>query len=80
MSKTITISVDEDTDKKIRRYAMEVYGNKKGALQKAYKDAVDMLTAAEEQEEIRSAALKRLEKGVKSNKKWKFNRDELYER
>lgn len=64
MSKTITISVDEDTDKKIRRYAMEVYGNKKGALQKAYKDAVDMLTAAEEQEEIRSAALKRLEKGV----------------
>jgi predicted transcriptional regulator len=80
MSKTITISVDEDTDKKIRRYAMEVYGNKKGALQKAYKDAVDMLTAAEEQEEIRSAALKRLEKGVKSNKKWKFSRDELYER
>lgn len=80
MSKTITISVDEETDKKLRHYAITKYGNRKGVIKKVIKEAMESLIKEDEQERIQKEAIKLLEKGIKTRNSWKFNRAELYER
>lgn len=80
MSKTITISVDKETDVRLRRYAKNRYGKKKGALKRVIKEAVDSLISKDEQEKIRERSIKLLEKGISIKNGWKFDRDELHER
>ncbi len=80
MSKTITISVDEESERLFRKYAESKYGKRKGALSKAYKDMIAVMSHDEEQERIRKEAIARLRKGFKFKKHWKFNRDEAHER
>ncbi len=82
MAKTITISVDIETDRQLRQYAHVKYGKRKGALKKAYKDAIELLLHNKEQEKINARARERLQKGFKLGKlgNWKFNRDGLHER
>ncbi len=80
MSKTITISVDKETDVRLRRYAKNRYGKKKGSIKRVIKEAVDTLITKDEQEKIREEAIKLLEKGITTKNGWKFNRDELHER
>ena len=80
MSKTITISVDEKTDKALRNYASAKYGKRKGYLRKAYKEAIDMMLHKEEQEKIRDEAVALLNKGIKVKRHWIFNRDDAHER
>ena len=80
MSKTITISVDRETDEQLRRYAKNKYGKRKGALKEVIKEAMGSLIAKDEQERIKEEAIGLLEKGIKTRNSWKFNRDELHER
>ncbi len=82
MAKTITISVDEKTEKFIRRYATAKYGKRKGSLGRAWKDAADSLFRNKEQEDISKEAIELLNKGFKLGKlgSWRFNRAELHER
>lgn len=80
MSKTVTISLDEETDMHLRRYAENRYGRRKGAIKMVIKEAMDSLLAKNEQQKIREEAIKLMTKGVRTRKSWKFNRDELYER
>lgn len=79
-TRTITISVDEETDKKLRHYAINKYGKKKGVIKKVIKEAMDSLIKEDEQARIQKEAIKLLEKGIKTRNSWKFNRAELYER
>ncbi|MDE1833954.1 MAG: hypothetical protein KGH64_01305 [Candidatus Micrarchaeota archaeon] len=78
MSKTITVNVEEDVDSEFRKQASLKYGKKKGYLGKALTEAM-MEWAKAKDADIESQALKLLKEGIKM-KKWKFNRDELYER
>jgi len=80
MSRTITVSLDEETDRALRSYANAKYGKKKGYLGKAYKEAIEMMIKKEEQERISEEAIAFLDKGIKIRKHWKFNRDEAHER
>ncbi len=80
MAKTITISVDEESDRRFRKYAETKYGRKKGALSRAYKDMIAQISHEDEQERIRKEAIAFLNKGIKFKRRWKFNRDELHER
>lgn len=80
MSRTITITVDEETDKKIREYASGKYGKRKGSLKRAYKDAINLLVSRSAQRKIAEEAIRLLESGVSTKNSWKFNRAELHER
>ena len=50
MSRTITISLDEETDQKLRRYAENKYGKKKGAIKKVLEEAMDSLIKKDKRE------------------------------
>ena len=80
MSRTITIRLDEETDQKLRRYAENKYGKKKGAIKKVLEEAMDSLIKKDKQERIKEEAMRLLERGIKTKNSWKFNRAELHER
>ncbi len=78
MTKTITISVDEDTEKSFREAASRRYGRRKGYLGKAITEAMkEWSEKSKESADVKFLEL--LEKGIKM-KKWKFNREELHDR
>lgn len=78
MTKTITINIKEETDEKFRKVASKAYGNKKGHLSKAVEEALEEWINEKEATNAVDAALQLLKTGIKTNKKWKFDRDELY--
>jgi hypothetical protein len=78
MSRTITVNIEERVDEEFRRFVASRYGKKKGALGKAVTAAMEELMKKADAD-IVSQGLKLLEKGIKM-KKWKFNREELYDR
>lgn len=78
-SKTITINVREDVEKRFRELASAAYGKKKGYLGKAITEAMLEWERKKMSTDVNARALEMLRKGFKM-KKWKFNRDELHER
>lgn len=78
MSKTITVNVEESVASEFRKQAIVKYGKRKGSLGKAFAEAMKEWTKKEDAE-IVNQGLKLLKEGIKG-KKWKFNREELYER
>ena len=78
---TITISVDDEVEKKFRQTVEEYTNNKKGDLGKALTEAMKKWIDEKEQREIAERMKMRMEKGMyKLPKNWKFNREELYDR
>ena len=78
-TRTITISVNEESDRRFRRFALRKYGKRKGVLGKALSLAMDKLVEEDEAADLTAKSLALMEKGI-FMKKWKFNREELYER
>jgi hypothetical protein len=77
---TITISVDNDTEKRFREAAKKKLGERKGYLGKATTEALDLWIRKQTQEEIARDALALLEKGHPVGKHLYKERKDLYDR
>ena len=79
-TKTITVNVREDVEKKFRKIASATYGKRKGYLGKAITEAMLEWERRKSETDVNVRALEMLRKGFKMGKiTWK-NRDELHER
>ena len=78
MTKTITVNVEEEVENEFRKQASRRYGKRKGYLGRALTEAMREWSKKAE-DDVVAESLKLLESGIKM-KKWKFNREELYER
>lgn len=77
---TITISVDDEVEKKFRKAAEAAYKQKKGRLGKAMTEAMKQWLHQQKQQEITKRQLKLLEKGFKLGEIKYRKREELHER
>ncbi len=77
-SKTITVNVDEEAESEFRIEASKRYGKRKGYLGRALTEAMKEWTKKKNADVV-AKSLTLLKEGIKM-KKWKFNREELYER
>ena len=78
VSKTITVNINEKIENEFREKAALKYGKRKGYLGKAMTEAMDQWMRNLDSD-IEAQSLKMLKEGIKM-KKWKFKREELYER
>ena len=78
VSKTITVNINEKIENEFREKAAPKYGKRKGYLGKAMTEAMDQWMRNLDSD-IEAQSLKMLKEGIKM-KKWKFKREELYER
>ena len=78
-TKTITVNVEKETEKRFRKLASAAYGSRKGYLGKALSEAMKEWERKKTQTDYTAKAVLLLERGIKM-KKWKFDRDELHER
>ena len=78
MSRIITVSVNEEVESEFRRQAAKEYGKRKGYLGKAFTSAMKEWTRKNDAEDADAIMLRLLKTGIKTTKKWKFNREELY--
>ena len=77
---TITISVKDDIDKEFRETVKKKLGQGKGVLGKAVEEAMEKWVHEQKQKEIAKRAMEMMNKGLYSLKRYKFNRDEIYDR
>ena len=77
---TITISVDDDTEKRFREAAKKKLGERKGYLGKATTEALEHWVRLQSQEDIASDALALLKKGHPLGKHLYKERKDLYDR
>ncbi len=77
-TRTLTISVDEESERKFRKLALSKYGKRKGTLGKALTAAMDKWIEQVEGADLTAETIDLMKKGV-AKKKWKFNREEIYE-
>jgi hypothetical protein len=77
---TITISIDDATEKKFREVARRRIGDRKGSLGKATTEALELWIRTQTQEEIAQEALHLLRQGYDLGKRKYRIRDDLYER
>lgn len=75
----ITISLKDEDEQKLRQYAQQKYGSKKGAIARVIAEAVADKMGKDEVERIKREVLELLHKGFHLDIK-KFNRDEAHER
>ncbi len=76
---TITISISDETKKKLRQTIREQNSIRKGVLGKAIQEAVELWMKKRHQEDIAKRQLELLKKGYVMGK-YTFKREELYER
>jgi len=79
-SKTITVSVDAEVEKRFRGTVKAVQGKKKGYLGRALTDAMRVWTKEREQTDSVAATLRLLEEGLDIGIERPRSRDELHER
>ena len=77
---TITISVDDDTEKRFRKAAKKKLGERKGYLGKATTEALESWILKQTQEEIARDALALLETGYHPGRHLYKERKDLYDR
>jgi predicted transcriptional regulator len=77
---TITISVDDDTEKRFRAAAKKKLGERKGYLGKATNEALESWVKKQTQEEIAKDALALLETGYHPGRHLYKERKDLYDR
>ena len=80
MTRTITISVDEQVEKKFRKVAGVKYGRRKGYLGKALSNAMKTWLAKQEEENVDVQAIEELRKGFKLGGLRYKDRGELHDR
>lgn len=79
-SKSITLSLREDIEKKLRTMAMAKYGKRKGFISKFLTDAVEDLSSKQIMSEADLKFLELLRTGIRGGGLKKYKREELYER
>ena len=77
---TITISINDDTEKRFREAAIKKLGQRKGYLGKATTEALEHWVRLQSQEEIARDALVLLETGHYLGKHLYTERKDLYDR
>jgi len=77
---TITISIDDEIEKKFRDRAKKVHGERKGALGQAVAEAMNLWVAEKDQQEIARDALLLMKKGHQLGAKNYRTRDDLHDR
>jgi predicted transcriptional regulator len=75
----ITISIDDDIERRFREVAKRVIGEKKGYLRQAVSEALQLWVEQKDQERIAADALAILESGYHLGKKRYAQREDLYE-
>ncbi len=78
MGKTVTVNLDESLQKRVKEKAKLKFGNRKGSLGKAFNEALEEWLNNDDQDILREN-MRFLNEGIKM-KKWKFSREDLYER
>ncbi len=78
MAKTITVNVEEEIESKFRNEVSRRYGKKKGCLGRALTEAMEEWTKKRDAD-LENEVRKLLKEGIKG-RKWRFNREELYDR
>ena len=77
---TITISIDDEIDRKFREVVTRVHGKRKGALGEATTEALNLWVKEKTQEEISRTALLLMEKGYDLGVRHYHTREDLHER
>ncbi|MDO8872348.1 MAG: hypothetical protein Q7V05_06420 [Methanoregula sp.] len=77
---TITISINDDTEKRFREAAKKKLGERKGYLGKATTEALECWVRKQTQEEVARDALVLLETGHHLGKHLYMERKDLYDR
>lgn len=77
---TITISVDDNVEKKFRKVAAEAYNGKKGYLGDAVTEAMEVWVAERKQRELARKGLEAMQKGFSMGKLLYTKRSELHGR
>jgi len=77
---TITISIDDEVERKFRERVKRVHGERKGALGQAAAEALDLWVAEKTQEEIAKTALALMETTYDLGTRHYKSRDDLYGR
>ena len=77
---TITITVDDDTEKRFREAAKKKLGERKGYLGKATTEALEIWIRKQTQEDIARDALALLEMGHRTGKRLYTERKDIYDR
>lgn len=75
---TITINLDDETEKRFRESVKKHYGTGKGILGKAVAESLDKWREEKEQSEIRKKALMLIKEGI-DFEGYKFRREDAYE-
>ena len=77
---TITINIDNDTNRAFREAVARKLGRGKGILGRAVEEALMRWAKEKEQQQIAERQLDLVKKGIYNLKGWKFDREEIYER
>ncbi len=75
----ITISMNDEVEQKLRVKVKEMYGVRKGALKQVVEEAIESWLAGKKQGEVADRQIALMKKGFHMGK-WKFDREELYDR
>jgi len=76
----ITVSISDEAENKLRETAKKKLGEGKGVLGKAVEEAVNKWADEDKQKEIAERQIQRMKQGLYSLGRWKFNREEIYDR
>jgi predicted transcriptional regulator len=77
---TITITVDDDTEKRFREAAKKKLGERKGYLGKATTEALEIWVRKQTQEALARDALALLETGLHTGRRLYTERKDIYDR
>ena len=77
---TITITVDDDTERRFREAAKKKLGERKGYLGQATTEALEIWVRKQTQEDIARDALALLETGLRTGKRLYTERRDIYDR
>jgi site-specific recombinase XerC len=76
----LTISIDDEVERKFRDRVRQVSGERKGALGKAATEAISRWVTEQSQQEIAKKALALMERGYDLGARQYRTRDDLHER
>lgn len=75
----VMLSIDEETEKLLRRLAHVRYGGKKGAISKVVSEALQKYDGDDENEKLRKRFFARMQKGLSFEYKMYGHRSEIYD-
>ena len=76
----ITISIKDDVADEFRKTVKKEIGEGKGVIGQAAEEAIKKWIEEKKQREIAERQIQRMKEGLYSLGRWKFNREEIYER